>query len=166
MKSVNIIRIIFPISVIIILPIFTNALTTFGKTSSQNQNQSPPPTPVGKAHECRTENDCGAIQNTSCIADPGDGKTKCLCGDYSPPVNGLCTNKWKAVRAPCKDHAECGEGAHCIQGNNTSSGKKCACLEGYYEENLRCNGSFSMLRNQPTIILIFALVVLKTLSYS
>lgn len=50
-------------------------------------------------------------------------------------------NLFIAVRAPCKDDAECGEGAHCTQGNNTASGKKCACIDGYYEENLRCNGN-------------------------
>lgn len=50
---------------------------------------------VGKARECKIKNDCDGIQNTTCIADPRDGRTRCLCGDYSAPLNGLCSNKFK-----------------------------------------------------------------------
>jgi len=50
---------------------------------------------AGKARECRMESDCAGIQNTTCMADPRDGRTRCLCGDYSPPINGACINKFK-----------------------------------------------------------------------
>ena len=50
---------------------------------------------VGKARECKLESDCAGIQNTTCMADPRDGRTRCLCGDFSPPQNGACTNKFK-----------------------------------------------------------------------
>lgn len=53
---------------------------------------------VGKARDCRTENDCLSIQNTTCIADPRDGKTRCLCGDYTAPLNGACTSKFKGIK--------------------------------------------------------------------
>lgn len=50
---------------------------------------------VGKARECKVKSDCDGIQNTTCMADPRDGRTRCLCGDYSAPLNGACTNKFK-----------------------------------------------------------------------
>lgn len=50
---------------------------------------------VGKARECKMKSDCDGIQNTTCMADPRDGRTRCLCGDYSAPLNGACTNKFK-----------------------------------------------------------------------
>lgn len=50
---------------------------------------------VGKARECKLESDCAGIQNTTCMSDHRDGRTRCLCGDYSAPLNGACTNKFK-----------------------------------------------------------------------
>lgn len=50
---------------------------------------------VGRARECKLESDCAGIQNTTCIADSRDGRTRCLCGDYSAPLNGACINKFK-----------------------------------------------------------------------
>ncbi|XP_077259492.1 oogenesis-related protein sosie isoform X2 [Temnothorax americanus] len=52
---------------------------------------------AGKARECRMESDCAGIQNTTCMSDPRDGRTRCLCGDYSAPLNGACANKFKVV---------------------------------------------------------------------
>ncbi|KAK0159805.1 hypothetical protein PV327_010878 [Microctonus hyperodae] len=168
MMKINSLTIIGPVCMVLLasLSLTTSALTTFGKTNPQNSNPPPPPTPVGKARECKIESDCGAIQNTTCMADPRDGKTRCLCGDYSAPINGLCTNKYKAVRAPCNDNEECGEGAQCIQNNNTMMGKKCQCIEGYYEENYKCNGTTSLLTNPIVIVLSLALMILKTITYS
>ncbi|KOX80942.1 hypothetical protein WN51_00860 [Melipona quadrifasciata] len=85
----------FLLLVFFVSPSSTWALTTFGKTNPQNQNPPPSPTPVGKARECKLESECAAIQNTTCMADPRDGRTRCLCGDFSPPLNGACTNKFK-----------------------------------------------------------------------
>ncbi|XP_033218858.1 uncharacterized protein LOC117174152 [Belonocnema kinseyi] len=128
-------------------PAWSMALTTFGKSNPQNQNQpTPPPTPVGKARECTSESNCAAIRNTSCMVDPKDSNTRCLCGDYSAPINGACTNKIQAVGAPCNLDSDCGEAAHCTYGNNTLPGKRCYCKTGYYEENQMCNGASSLLR--------------------
>ncbi|XP_078047663.1 oogenesis-related protein sosie [Augochlora pura] len=139
-------------------PSATYALTTFGKTNPQNQNQNPPPppTPVGKARECKLESDCAGIQNTTCMADPRDGRTRCLCGDYSAPMNGACNNKYKALRAPCNEDTDCVEGAHCVQRNNSMSGRRCYCQDGYYEESpLVCNGCASVLAFHTSIFLAF-----------
>ncbi|XP_076640118.1 oogenesis-related protein sosie [Colletes latitarsis] len=138
-------------------PSSTWALTTFGKTNpqSQNQNPPPPPTPVGKARECKLESDCAGIQNTTCMADSRDGRTRCLCGDYSAPLNGACTNKFKALRTICKEDSECIEGAHCIQRNSTMPEKRCYCQEGFYEESLLvCSGSASIFTFHVTILLL------------
>lgn len=42
------------------------------------------------AHE-----DCGAIEKSSCVRDPDDYKMRCLCGNDSPPDNGLCPDTLK-----------------------------------------------------------------------
>ncbi|XP_043516596.1 uncharacterized protein LOC122532143 isoform X2 [Frieseomelitta varia] len=150
----------FLLLVFFVSPSSTWALTTFGKTNPQNQNSPPPPTP-GKARECKLESDCAGIQNTTCMADPRDGRTRCLCGDFSPPLNGACTNKFKALHAPCNEDTECVDGAHCVQRNNTLPGKRCYCKEGYYEEKLLlCSGSSSVFTFHTTLLLI-TLSVLK-----
>lgn len=49
-----------------------------------------------------------------------------------------------ALHTSCNDDSECIEGAHCVQRNNTMSGKRCYCQEGYNEEGvLFCNGMSS-----------------------
>ncbi|XP_035722612.1 low-density lipoprotein receptor 1-like isoform X2 [Vespa mandarinia] len=114
----------------------------------------------GKARECRSESDCAGIQNTTCLADQRDGKTRCLCGDYNAPVNGACNNKYKAIRASCNDDNECIEGAHCtVKGNNTTSGKRCYCREGYVENNLMCNGCSSIFSLSWMIFLVTTLLL-------
>nr|XP_033322923.1 uncharacterized protein LOC117218546 isoform X1 [Megalopta genalis] len=111
---------------------------------------------IGKARECKLESDCAGIQNTTCMADPRDGRTRCLCGDYSAPQNGACNNKYKALRAPCNEDTDCFEGAHCVQPNNSMSGKRCYCQDGYYEEShLVCNGCSSILVFHTSIFLAF-----------
>lgn len=132
-----------------------DALTTFGKTNPQTQNQSPPvqPTPGGRSRTCKSDAGCAGILNTTCIADT-DGKTRCLCGDLSSPVNGACTNTFKAVRFPCNNDAECGPYAQCVQKNNTMSGKRCECREDAVEVNRICSGSSPILRISMTILLI------------
>ncbi|XP_003393278.1 uncharacterized protein LOC126919897 [Bombus affinis] len=146
----------FLLLVFFVSPSSTWALTTFGKPSpTQNQNSPPPPTPVGKARECKLESDCAGIQNTTCMSDHRDGRTRCLCGDYSAPLNGACTNKFKALHTSCNDDSECIEGAHCVQRNNSMSGKRCYCQEGYNEEGvLFCNGSSSVLIFHTTLLLL------------
>lgn len=148
----------FLLLVFFVSPSATWALTTFGKTNPQNQNQNPPPppTPGGKARECKLEADCAGIQNTTCMADPRDGRTRCLCGDSSAPVNGACMNKFKALHSLCNDDSECMDGAHCIQRNTTTmSGKRCYCREGYYEEShLLCSGCASIFTFYTPILLI------------
>lgn len=142
-------------------PSSTWALTTFGKTNPQNQSPPITPTPGGKARECKFESDCGGIQNTSCMADSRDGKTRCLCSDYSAPLNGECTNKFKALHALCSSDSECSEGAHCVQQNSTTApGKRCYCRDGYYEETpVHCSGSTSIFTFHTMILLITLSIV-------
>ncbi|XP_046749358.1 uncharacterized protein LOC124413070 [Diprion similis] len=152
-----------PIQILILLPILglimtptVDALTTFGKTNPQNQNQNPPPqpTPVGKSRLCKLESDCVAIQNTSCLSDQRDGHTRCLCADYSAPINGACTNVLKLARTPCNEDSECIKGAHCSQGNSTMPEKRCLCKLGYVESAQRlCSGSSPVLRISLATIL-------------
>ncbi|XP_066598410.1 uncharacterized protein sosie [Prorops nasuta] len=133
-------------------PCLSGALTTFGKVNSPTTS-SASPTPVGKAKECKLESECAGIQNTTCMSDPRDGRTRCLCGDYSAPQNGACTNKFKAIRALCNEDLECTDGAHCVQGNTTLLGRRCYCKEGYIEDNLMCSGSSPVLAISTTLLL-------------
>lgn len=48
-----------------------------------------------KGRECSTHDDCSAIDRTSCVKDSNDYKLRCLCGDDSPPMNGLCPDVLK-----------------------------------------------------------------------
>ncbi|XP_032683730.1 uncharacterized protein LOC116850044 [Odontomachus brunneus] len=153
------------ISILLAISIFSPpmsaALTTFGKTNPQNQNPPPPPTPVGKARECKMHSDCIGIQNTSCMSDSQNGRTRCLCGDYSPPVNGACTNKFKALHVSCNDDTECIDDAHCVQ-HNTTLGKRCYCQDGFYEESkMFCNGCSSIFTLYTTTLLAGSLVLGK-----
>ncbi|XP_063992215.1 uncharacterized protein LOC135170377 isoform X1 [Diachasmimorpha longicaudata] len=118
----------------------------------------------GVAKSCKIEADCTGIGNTSCVSDPKDGKTKCLCSDLTAPYNGACLHK--PVHSPCKNDQECGPGAHCAQGNSTTHGKTCQCQYGYYEENMRCNGSLSSLQSSSVLVLLFSLILLRSTSSS
>lgn len=151
----------FTLVVSLFSPPMSAALTTFGKSNPQNQNPNPPPppTPTGKARECRVETDCAGIQNTTCIADHRDGRTRCLCGDYSAPLNGACTNKFKALHSSCTSDMECVEDAQCVQRNGTA-GRRCYCQEGFYEETpLFCNGCSSIFTLYTMILLVTSLVL-------
>lgn len=54
---------------------------------------------VVRGRECQFEKDCMAIKNTSCVEDPLEPKTsRCLCGDNTAPVNGVCNNKHKGKK--------------------------------------------------------------------
>ncbi|XP_043794335.1 uncharacterized protein LOC122715865 [Apis laboriosa] len=157
----------FLLLVFFVSPSSTWALTTFGKTNPQtsNQNSHPSPTPVGRARECKLESDCAGIQNTTCIADPRDGRTRCLCGDYSAPLNGACINKFKALHFSCNNDSECINGAHCVQ-LNVTLGKRCYCQEGYYEENpLVCSGGISVLAFHTLYLLISLIIVKRNFSF-
>ncbi|KYQ48254.1 hypothetical protein ALC60_12582 [Trachymyrmex zeteki] len=167
MRSEMSLQIILSVLLIVSIfsPLMSAALTTFGKSNPQNQNSNPPPppTPTGKARECKTETDCGAILNTTCIAD-SRGKTRCLCDDNSAPINGLCTNKFKALHRPCNSDSECIEDAHCVM-HNSSMGKRCYCQKGFYQENpLFCNGCLSIF-TLHTMILLAASLVLGSFNY-
>ncbi|KAL6446268.1 hypothetical protein ACFW04_001110 [Cataglyphis niger] len=162
MKDGMCFRIIISILLIvsIFLPPMSDALTTFGKTNpNQNTNPPPPPTPIGKARECKIKNDCDGIQNTTCMADPRDGKTRCLCGDYTAPLNGVCTNKFKALHAPCNNDGECIEDAHCVA-RNASLGKRCYCQDGFLEQTpLLCSGCSSIFTLHTMIFLAVSLIL-------
>ncbi|XP_020293706.1 uncharacterized protein LOC109859655 [Pseudomyrmex gracilis] len=164
------IRVIVAILLVISIfsPPMSGALTTFGKSNQNNPPQNPPqpPTPVGKARECKMDNDCAGIQNTTCMSDRKDGKLRCLCGDYTAPLNGACANKYKAIHALCTNNDECILNAHCVQSNSTNKGKRCYCKEGYFEETpMFCSGCSSVFTLYTTTLLLAASIVLGKLNY-
>ncbi|XP_029671641.1 uncharacterized protein LOC115240556 [Formica exsecta] len=151
------------ISILLVISIFSppmsDALTTFGKTNPNQNTPTASPTPIGKARECKIKNDCDGIQNTTCIADPRDGRTRCLCGDYSAPLNGLCSNKFKVLHAACNNDEECVEDAHCVV-HNTTLGKRCYCQDGFYQETpLFCNGCSSIFTSYTMTFLAVSLIL-------
>ncbi|XP_046686713.1 uncharacterized protein LOC124372358 isoform X3 [Homalodisca vitripennis] len=90
----------------------TKRLTTFGKTPTAETDpkifsESPddgsknlyvPYThgiPRGK--ECRGDEDCAALEFTTCKVDT-DHKSRCLCHDLKPPINGECATKKRDAR--------------------------------------------------------------------
>ncbi|XP_043269033.1 uncharacterized protein sosie [Venturia canescens] len=170
MKNATMIHALAPVLLILLscTSFSISALTTFGKTNPQTQNQPPPPpTPVGNARECKVESDCITIQNTTCLQDrPRDSKTRCLCGDYTAPVNGRCNNKGKAAHVPCSDDAECHDGAECVNKNSGSSGKECICKDGFWEENWKCNNAETIFRSSTIAIVAAALLFVKVTGYS
>lgn len=150
------------LSIVLVISIFSPpmsaALTTFGKSNNQNSNPPPPPTPTGKARECRMESDCAGIQNTTCMADHRDGKTRCLCGDYSAPLNGACHIKFKALHAYCSSDDDCVIDAQCVQRNGTA-GKRCYCREGFFEDSpFYCDGCSSIFTLHTMTLLAASLV--------
>ncbi|OAD57967.1 hypothetical protein WN48_00933, partial [Eufriesea mexicana] len=74
--------------------------------------------------------------------------------------------KEEALHTSCNDDSECIDGAHCIQRNTTTtSGKRCYCQEGYYEESpLLCSGSASTLTLHTTFLLITLSIVKRSFS--
>uniref|UniRef100_A0A182JWL8 Uncharacterized protein n=1 Tax=Anopheles christyi TaxID=43041 RepID=A0A182JWL8_9DIPT len=102
---------------IVLFGVSSSALTTFGK-SNTNQQAAPTPPPV-VAKSCTNHGDCSTIQNTSCVLDPIDDRMRCLCGDFKAPVNGLCSAKYKGLRHLCGDSAQCDYGMMCAIENST-----------------------------------------------
>lgn len=47
---------------------------------------------VPKGKDCRGDEDCAALEFTTCKVDT-DQKRRCLCHDYQPPANGECATK-------------------------------------------------------------------------
>ncbi|XP_014219767.1 uncharacterized protein LOC106647755 [Copidosoma floridanum] len=138
----------------LVVPCWPLALTTFGKSSptnnnnnnnNQNNQNNDNKQPGAVARECRSESECSGIKGASCLEpiDSEDNKMRCLCGDYKPPANGLCDNKYKGVKVMCSNDEECTEGAQCIVGNLTNlPGKRCYCMQGYVEDSDKmCSGS-------------------------
>ncbi|XP_053669855.1 uncharacterized protein LOC128720218 [Anopheles nili] len=102
---------------IVLFGVSSSALTTFGKS---NTNQQAPPTPPPVvAKGCSNHADCSTIQNTSCVVDPIDYQMRCLCGDFKAPVNGLCSAKYKGLRHLCAESAQCDYGMMCAIENVT-----------------------------------------------
>uniref|UniRef100_A0A1B0GMW8 EGF-like domain-containing protein n=1 Tax=Phlebotomus papatasi TaxID=29031 RepID=A0A1B0GMW8_PHLPP len=73
----------------------STALTTFGKPNPNQNIPQPPTQPPVRAKECKSHSDCFVLQNTSCVKEYYDDRYRCLCGDYTAPVNGFCTAKFK-----------------------------------------------------------------------
>nr|XP_019549637.2 uncharacterized protein LOC109419801 [Aedes albopictus] len=105
---------------IVLFGVSSSALTTFGKSNTQNQ-QAPQPTraPV-IAKECVNHGDCATIVNTSCV-QAADGKMRCLCGDFEAPENGYCKAKYKGLNHLCTDNLQCDIGMICMIKNVTKT---------------------------------------------
>lgn len=100
---------------IVLFGVSSSALTTFGK-SNTNQQAPPPTKPPVKAKECTNHADCATITNTSCVTAP-DGKQRCMCGDYEAPTNGYCQAKFKGLKHLCTDTMQCDVGMSCTTEN-------------------------------------------------
>ncbi|XP_075222560.1 oogenesis-related protein sosie isoform X2 [Lycorma delicatula] len=146
-------------------------LTTFGKTAPV---PSQPPSTAGivvgagkgtMVRECSTSEDCEEIQYTNCKIDPRDGRSRCLCMDNSPPVNGACAARPRALRSPCSQDSECIEGAECVINPNATvniNQKMCYCMPGWIEVDQLCSGSQSLSKSTATSIFIVSFIILLT----
>ncbi|XP_026668761.1 uncharacterized protein LOC108624221 [Ceratina calcarata] len=126
-------------------PSSTWALTTFGKTNPQIQNQSPPPPTPGFI----ALGNHGTIRNVQFQ----------VISIYSN-LRMISMNSIAALHTPCNSDSECIHGAYCVQANSTTApGKRCYCHEGYYEESpLLCSGSASIFTLHATILLTLSIV--------
>ncbi|XP_077284030.1 oogenesis-related protein sosie [Arctopsyche grandis] len=142
----------------------SEALTTFGKTSSNNPlppKATPPP-----GRECNVEMDCAGIQDTSCVRHPSDSKLRCLCGDNDSPINGKCESKMKGLRHGCETNGNCMEGMICIKPNATKADankkmpthKMCLCNEedGYVDREYYCSDG---MKHNSVISLLFLMTI-------
>ncbi|XP_055699605.1 uncharacterized protein LOC129799603 [Phlebotomus papatasi] len=147
---------------IVLFGVSSTALTTFGKPNPNQNIPQPPTQPPVRAKECKTHSDCFVLQNTSCVKEYYDDRYRCLCGDYTAPVNGFCTAKFKGLRHMCSDVKECEEGMLCAVENSTKTTalgtkvpsstadqqKLCLCDEdnGYSESprNNNCSGAITI----------------------
>ncbi|XP_046686747.1 uncharacterized protein LOC124372358 isoform X8 [Homalodisca vitripennis] len=136
----------------------TKRLTTFGKTPTAETDpkifsESPddgsknlyvPYThgiPRGK--ECRGDEDCAALEFTTCKVDT-DHKSRCLCHDLKPPINGECATKKRELHQNCNYDHECIQGAECVVNNTVKANeKRCYCRFGYEEEDNACNSGYT-----------------------
>lgn len=108
---------------------------------------------IGKL--CATNADCYGVGDTSCVKDY-DYKLRCLCGDFRPPNNGICSAKMKGLRHQCRRNEECEDYMICRENNITkvtlgslakdvgNRDRLCLCDEdnGYMENIIEnhCNG--------------------------
>uniref|UniRef100_A0A1L8D9U6 Uncharacterized protein n=2 Tax=Nyssomyia neivai TaxID=330878 RepID=A0A1L8D9U6_9DIPT len=165
---------------IVLFGVSSTALTTFGKpNANQNPPQPPTPPPV-RAKECKTQADCFVQLNTSCVKEYYDDRFRCLCGDYTAPVNGFCQAKFKGLRHMCSDNNQCEEGMLCAVENSTKTTalgnkvsstadqqKLCLCDEdaGFSESirNNNCSGAITIFAGivVPLISLVIGSIMAR-----
>ncbi|XP_055590149.1 uncharacterized protein LOC129742289 [Uranotaenia lowii] len=104
---------------IVLFGVSSSALTTFGKSNTNQQAPTPTRAPV-KAKECSGHADCTTIQNTSCVA-AADERMRCLCGDFEAPDNGKCHAPFKGLRHLCQNTMQCDIGMTCAVENITKT---------------------------------------------
>ncbi|XP_054265461.1 uncharacterized protein LOC128988206 isoform X2 [Macrosteles quadrilineatus] len=137
-------------------PARTKRLTTFGKTPA---TETDPKTPRGK--ECRVEEDCAALEFTTCKKDT-DNKKRCLCYDLQPPANGECATKKRELHQPCNYDHECIHGAECVVNSTVKANeKRCYCRFGYEEEDNQCNSGHKT--NAWISLMLFISLAIATL---
>ncbi|XP_076260845.1 oogenesis-related protein sosie isoform X1 [Rhynchophorus ferrugineus] len=148
------------IPLLLVLAGFNHAhgLTTFGKSTPQNQ----PNTPLVKAKQCTLQTNCSLIKNTTCL------RGACLCGDNHPPNNGECTAQLQGPNHICTKNEDCVDNADCFaikdlkltkdlsHLNLTPDLSICRCQEGYTEVGATCGGDIN-LSTLPVLLLAIAL---------
>ncbi|XP_044766331.1 uncharacterized protein LOC123322435 [Coccinella septempunctata] len=132
------------IPLLLVLAGFNHAhgLTTFGKSSNNNQQNAPIQPSVQRP--CKSQANCTVIKGTTCI------EGKCLCGDNTNPVNGACKAQIKGPRHLCSTDTDCVDNADCLpqkdkQNKIDPNGDKvCTCQEGFAEMGYQCSGSATL----------------------
>ncbi|CRL03030.1 CLUMA_CG016475, isoform A [Clunio marinus] len=167
---------------VVMFSLSSTALTTFGIYKPQNQPAAPTQTPKGK--DCNTNMDCVGIVDTSCVKDV-DYKSRCLCGDFRAPNNGICSARMKGLRHQCRRTEDCEDYMVCRENNSTKttlgslskdSGireKLCLCDEdnGYMENIIEnhCNAAvknfIASIFGYMVAIIFYFFVTQKFLTY-
>ncbi|KAK9890273.1 hypothetical protein WA026_010381 [Henosepilachna vigintioctopunctata] len=149
----NAIYVTVSIPLLLVLAGFNNAhgLTTFGKSSNNQQNAQLQPLALPRS--CRTQANCTVIKGTTCLGG------YCLCGDNTNPVNGACKTQIRGPRHLCITDTDCVDNADCLppkdkQNKPDPNGDKvCTCQEGFVESGSQCSATTRLLAI-PGMILI------------
>lgn len=172
---------------IVLFGVSSSALTTFGKTQTQNQPAPQATRAPVIAKECVNHGDCATIVATSCV-QAADGKMRCLCGDFEAPENGYCKAKYKGLNHLCTDTMQCDIGMICgmknvttktttlvtsktfmtsnMLHNNNTNYKMCLCDKelGYVEDKhdyRHCNGAVPAVVSATLLVAILGSTVLR-----
>lgn len=153
------------IPLLLVLAGFNHAhgLTTFGKSSNNNQQNAPIQPTVQRP--CRSQANCTVIKGTTCLGG------YCLCGDNTNPVNGACKAQIKGPRHLCTTDTDCVDNADCLpqkdkQNKTDPNGDKiCTCQEGFVELGFQCSGATTLSKFPGIMALLGVLLLCRTLNW-